>query len=105
MKGEETGEIDIAAIHYDEGSGFDGENVESVQIVALSAGDIDEGGNGAVNIDQGMKLYGRLGFSEFGPGEERQAEINGGRVKSVNSRIEIKTNIGVGIKFSRNIDQ
>jgi len=56
MKGEETGKIDIASIHYDEGSGFDGENVQGVQIVALSAGNIDEGGNGAVNFDQGMKL-------------------------------------------------
>ena len=69
MKGEETSEIDIAAIHYDEGSGFDGENVQGIQIVALSAGNIDEGGDGAVNVDQGMKLYGGLGFPEFAQGK------------------------------------
>ena len=105
MKGEETSEIDIAAIHYDEGSGFDGENVQGIQIVALSAGNIDEGGDEAVNVDQGMKLYGGLGFPEFGPGEEIQTQIDGGGIKSVNGRVEIKTNIGVGIKLARNINQ
>src|SRR4051812_29956895 len=105
MKGKEPGEIEIASIHYDEGSRIDGKNIKDVQIVALSAGDINEGRNRAVHIHQGVKLDGRFGFAEFGPGKERQAEVYGGRIKSVNSGVDFKTDVGIGVKRSGNIDQ
>jgi hypothetical protein len=43
-----------------------------------------------VNLQQGVQLDGPFAFSEFGPREERQTEIDGGGVEGVSSGIQFE---------------
>lgn len=67
----QTGKIEIATIEDIDGTGFDGNLIEDVELVDLSVGNDDHCGNTAPQIQKGMKLDSALALSENGPGEKR----------------------------------
>ena len=77
MQAVEAGEVEIGAIHDVESPGFGQEQVYDVDIMSLAVGDVDEGGDMAAQVEQGMQLHRRLGFAEMGPREQGQAKIDG----------------------------
>lgn len=85
----QTSEIDVSSIHNIERAGFEQQEVERVDIVHFPAGNVDKTGNVAAQIDQGVKLDGRLAFAKAGPGEELQTEIDRCRIEGVNCLVEI----------------
>ena len=76
MQAVETGEVEIAAIHDVEGSGFGQEQVQDVEVMELAVGNVNECRDMTAEIEQRMKLDRRFGFTEMGPWEQRQAKIN-----------------------------
>ena len=80
----QTGKIDIPAIHNVDGPSFRHEHVECMHIVQLSVGNIDEARDIAAQVQQRVYFYRRFGGSEMRPWEQRQTQVNGGRVQRVN---------------------
>jgi len=51
--------------------------------VYSAAGNADERGDVAVQVQQGVHLDGGFVLSEFGPGKQRKTQVDGGRVQRV----------------------
>jgi hypothetical protein len=83
-------EVHVAAIHDVETARLDEQQVEHVDIVQLAIADVDEGWNGAAQIEQGVQFDGRLVGTKRRPVEQAQAEIDGGRVQRIDARIELQ---------------
>ena len=71
----ESGKIEIGAIHDIEGAGFGNQDVEDVDIVQLSIGNVHECGDMATQVQQGMEFDRRLGLAERNPGKQVQAQM------------------------------
>jgi len=54
----QTGEVKVSSIHDIKGSGFGDEQVEDVDVVEFAVGNVNESGDIAVQIKQGMDFYG-----------------------------------------------
>ena len=76
-------EIDVAAIHDVDGARFGQQQVESINIVQLAIRDVDEARDVATQIEQGVHLHCRLRGTKARPWKQRQAQIHGGGVQSV----------------------
>src|SRR5207248_2945081 len=71
-------EIHVAAIHDVERSGFRGNLVENIDVVHFAVGNADKRGDIAVQVQQRVHFYSTLVLPEFGPREQRQAQIDRG---------------------------
>ena len=67
-------EVQVSAIHHVEGTRLGHKQVEDVDIVELAIADMDEGGNGAAQIEQRVQFHRRLGLTKRGPGKQRQTK-------------------------------
>jgi hypothetical protein len=76
MEAIETRKVQVAAIHDDEASGLWDNTIQHVRIARMSACNVDEHGNSALNIEQSVHLHGSSGTFMRSPGEQRQAEID-----------------------------
>ena len=83
MDGIESLEVQIATVHYIKGTGFCDEQIQNIDIVYPSLGNMDEFWYTAAQIQKGMKFDGCLGFAELCPGKELQTQVYGGGVESV----------------------
>ena len=92
----QTSEIDVSSIHDIERAGFEDQEVERVDIVQFSAGNVDKTRDVAAQIDQSVELDGGLAFAKSGPGKELQTEIDRCRIEGVNRLLEID-----GQRFAR----
>ncbi len=64
-------EVQIAQIHDVEGPGFEGQNIEHIDIAQLAVADVNEAGNGATQIKQRVQLDRRLGRAKRRPIDNR----------------------------------
>ena len=101
----ETLEVHVGAIHHVERSGLGHDGVEHVDVVQFSVGNPNKCGDRATQIEQGVHLDGGLVGSKPGPGEQRQAEVDGGGVQGLHGVIEIETERLVGLQGSGDADQ
>ncbi len=85
------------------GLGYDG--VEDVDVVQFSVGNLNKCGDRATQIEQGVHLDGGLVGSKPGPGEQRQAEVDGGGVQGIDGVVEIETERLVGLPGAGDADQ
>jgi hypothetical protein len=67
----QTGKIEIAAIEDIDGTGFYGKLIEDVDLVDLSVGYDNHGGDTAPQIQKGMQFDSALALSKDGPGKKR----------------------------------
>ena len=79
----QASEVEIAAIHQVDGAGFDRELIEHGDVVRFALRNVDETRNAPPEIEQGVKFDGGLAAAEFRPGEEGEAEVDGGGVEGV----------------------
>src|ERR1700687_4449146 len=105
MEGVETREVHIAPIHHVERTGFRQDFVKKTDVRPFSIGNLNESGNGAAQIQQRMHLHRGLGELESGPRKQGQAQINGGRVESIDSAVEIKSQRLIGVHRPCGCDQ
>ena len=90
--------VHVASIHHIEGSRFEEQVVEPVNICIAGSGDVDAGRDRASQIELGMHLDPSFGASEIGPREETQREIDRGGIQSVNRVLQFQSEILSGVK-------
>ena len=105
MQREQAGEIQIAAIHDAERSCFEGQHIQHVDLVCLAVRDMDEGGDVAAQVEQGVQLYRSLGSTKWRPWKQRQAQVYGRRIQCINGAVQIDTEAVVAIQLARTSDE
>src|SRR5450830_1382620 len=94
-------EVDVAAIHDVDGARFGEQQIEGVNVVQLAVRDVNEARNVAAQIEQRVHLHGRLGGAKVRPWKQRQAQIDGGGVQSIDRVAQLQAQTFVGIKLPR----
>ena len=71
----------------------------------LAIADMDEGGNGAAQIQQRVQFHRRLGLTKRGPGKQRQTKVDRGRVQRVDRLAQFDTErlLGIQVRISANV--
>lgn len=87
----QSGEIEVAAVDDNNRSGRPVNQVEHIDVVHLAGRDMDEDGDGAAQIDDGVGLDRCLGRAEVRPGEQRQAQVDGRRIQRIERLLETQT--------------
>jgi len=101
----QTLEIHVAAVHDVERPGLRQNLVEDIDVMHLAVGDADKCGDVAVQVQQRVHLDGGFVLAESRPGEQRKAEVDGSRVQSVQTLIEIYADRVGGMQWTRNANQ
>ena len=89
IEGVEAIEVEIAAVHHVESTGFGDEQVENVDVVQPAFGDVDEAGDTATQVEQRMKLHRGFGLSKVRPREQRQAQTDHRGVERVDGFVQV----------------
>ena len=71
----------------------------------FASGNADKRGDVTPQLQQRVHLEGGLVPAELGPGEQREAQIDGGRVQSVETLIEIHADRIAGVQRPRDANQ
>jgi len=100
LKHIQTSEIDVSSIHDIERARFEDQEVEGIDIVHFSAGNVDKTRNVAAEIDQRVQFDGALAFAKLGPGKQLQTEIDCGRIERVNRFLEMDRQSFARIEFA-----
>ena len=98
-------EVEVGPVHHVERAGFRNQHVQDVDVMQLSVGYVDECGNVPVQVEQGVHLHRRLGAAEVRPGEDREAQVDGGGVERVDRVVEIDPEAVTGIQAAGGPDQ
>jgi len=105
MERVKPGEVQVGAVQDVEGSWFECDLIEHVDVVDFGVGDEDDGGDVALQIEQGMKLDSAFVLSELCPGEEGKTQIDDGRVQGVEGLIELCCKGFLGVELSGLADE
>ena len=71
----------------------------------LAIGDVNETGDVASQVQQGVQLDDRLGRAKRGPGKHRQAQVDGAGVERVDRSVEFQSKRLLGLQGSRQANQ
>ena len=96
-----SGKVQIAAIHHVEDTGFDGQEVQHVDLLHLALADMKEGRSGAAQMQQGVHFHRRLCRLKWCPAEQRQEQVDCRRIDCVNRVDQIQTKVHVAVRFAR----
>src|SRR3989442_14084971 len=91
LKTVEAAEIDVTAIHQGEGTRFQPQVVECLDIGHFSRGNTEKTRNVAAQVDQRMQLDSSLASAKMSPREELETEIDRRGVESINGFLERHT--------------
>jgi len=105
MDGIEPLEVQIPAVHYIERTRFRNEQVQDVDIMCSSFGNVDKFRDTAAQIQKSMKLDGSLVVAEPRPGKELQTQVDGGRIECIGRLLQLNTKVVVEIKRSGYLNQ
>jgi len=87
----ESFEINVSTIHDIVGTWFDGKLIEDSHIVRFALGNSDKTRDAATEIKEGVQFDSRFASPKPGPGKEREAEIDGGRIESVDGLVQCES--------------
>ena len=90
LDGEESGEVKVASVKHIAGKRLVCEPVHGIDIVQPCGSNPVEHGNLRDDIDLGVDLDARLRTSELCPTKYRQAEVDGGRVHSIEPAMQFE---------------
>ena len=93
--------VDVRLVHDVERARFDRQFVQDVYVVHFSVRNAKKTGDIAAQIEQRVKLDGSLPASKRGPGKQRETQIDGRRIESIDRPFQIDFERLVAIKFSR----
>jgi len=71
----------------------------------FAAGNTDEGGNVAMQVEQRMHLDRAFVLAEPGPRKQRKAQVDGGRVQRVQALVQFDADRIGDVKRPRDVDQ
>ena len=96
-----TSKIHVGSIHHIEGTCFEEQVVEPMNIGVAGPCDVDAGRNRATKIQLSMHLDPGFGASKMSPREETQREVDGGGIQSVNRVLQFQSEILSGVEDTR----
>src|SRR6266496_405011 len=98
-------EINVAAIHNIEGSGFRHDLVQHVDVMHLAIGNANKSWNIAAQVQQGVHLDGSFASPEPGPRKQRKTQIDGCRIQSIQALLQIDAHGLADIQSARGRNQ
>ena len=105
MNDMETGKIKISAVKDVEAAGLGNQVIQDPDIMHFPVCYLDKRGDGASQIEKGMKLDGTFVFAEDGPGEKRKTEVDRCGIEGIDGLLELQTEIIVGIESAGLMDE
>jgi hypothetical protein len=96
----QASKVQVAPVHDVERAGLQNQDVQHIDLVHLAVADVDEGGNGASQIQQGVQLDSCLGFAKRGPVEQAQTQMDGGGIQGVDRVLELQPQVLVQVKLA-----
>ena len=85
--------------------GFWQEHVEDPDVVHFSIGNVDEGWNGTLQVEQCMEFDRSFGSAKPCPWEQFEAQVDCGCVQRIDRRIQIQSQVGIGVERACDGDQ
>ena len=79
--------------------------VQHIDLMRLAVGDVNEAGDAAMQIQQGVQLDGGLDGAKRCPRMQRQTQIDGAGVERVDASIQIDSQRMLGIQRSGHVSQ
>ena len=98
-------EVHVAAVHDVEGTGFECQHVEHVDVVQFAVADVDEGWDRPAQVQQRVQLDGRLGGAKRRPVEQGQTQIDGAGVQRVDRVVQANVQRIARVKFAGSANQ
>jgi hypothetical protein len=98
-------EIEIPSIEQVISTGLDAQQIQGVDLVHLAIGDVNERGNGAAQVQQGVEFDGRLVRTKRCPWVDRQTQIDRGGVEGVDRCVQLDCQRVLRIQRSRHCNQ
>ena len=92
--------IEITTIHNVERTRFREQIIEDVDVMDFPVSDEGKCRNTSSQIKQGVEFDRRFCFAEVCPWEQRQAQVDGGGVKSIDSFLQLQAEVVLGIEAS-----
>src|SRR5712671_112488 len=105
MKCMQSAKIDIASIHYIDGSGLRCDQIQRQRIAHFTVGNVDKAGDGATQIEQCMHFDGSFGATKISPRKQSETQIYRSAVECMDCVVKIKPDIVIGIKIAGSTDQ
>ena len=105
MQLEKSAKVQITPVHYVKSTRFDGQDVEHLDVAHLAVADVNECGDRPTQIQQRVHLHRSLGAAKRRPIEQAQTQVDGGRVQSVDRRIEFQPRRFFDVEVARSHDQ
>ena len=105
MNDKQSLEIQVAAIEQVIGARLDIQQVQGVDLVGLAVGDVNESGDGAAQVQQGVQFDSRLVRAKRRPGIHRQAQVYRRGIEGVNGCIQVDRHRLFGVQRARHGDQ
>jgi|SRR3990167_7925997 len=101
----ETLEVQVTAVHDVEGTDFQNQLVQHIDIVDLAVCDTDECWDRAAQVQKSMEFDGSLFLAEAGPGKKIEAQIDGGCIEGISGLAQLDTEVVVDIQGSCDLNQ
>ena len=101
----ESGIVHVSTIHDIEGTCFERDLVEDVDLVDLGIGDKNDCWDVAPQVEERMYFHGTFVFAELGPREKGQTEIDQRCVQSIGGLIQFDAEGFSGIELPGLVDQ
>ena len=98
-------EIQVPAIEQVVRAGLDVQQVQGVDLVGLAVADVNECGDGAAQVQQGVQFDGRFVRSKRRPGINRKAQVYRRSVEGVDRCVQVDRQRVLGIQGPRHGDQ
>jgi hypothetical protein len=105
VKAMQAFEVQIAAVQKIEGARLGQQQVEHLDLGEACLADIDERGDGATQVEQGMHAHARLAALRRGPRKQGQTQIDQRGVQCIDGFVQLHRERLVGIESARNLDQ
>src|SRR3990167_4454495 len=101
----EAFEIQVAPVHDVEGTDFQNEFVQNIDIVDLAVCNADECWDRAPQVQKSVKFDGSLFLAKAGPGKKIEAQIDGGRIEGISGFFQLHTEAVAHIQGSCDLNQ
>ncbi len=103
--GMETLDVEVGSVHDIERPGLRHPVVKPVDVVSVARRTVTERWEVPAQVEPGVPLPRRLGAAERGPGEDREAAVDGWGVERVDRVVKIDAEAVIGIPAVRGPDQ
>ena len=98
VEGIEADIVQVPAVHQVKSAGLDQEGIQHIDVVAPSMGHLDDRGDGAPQVQQGVQLDRSFALAEQGPGKQAQAQVDRRRIEGIDCRLQVQAQFLVGIQ-------